>query len=330
MFKNFRIAIVLLVSLFAVSANGSPMAYSVNSDSGDPDNEDSLYLIDLADGSGQRRGTLASGIPDDIRRDTEGLAFSPDGTLWGIDDDSLTLFPINVKSGVVGQSLDIQKLGFPTGGGNDFGMTFGCDNTLYVTSVATRTLYELDMKGNIEAKGGEGILGANISAIAGIGNPIRLYGLGNGQFQDGGTDSPNLYSIDADSGIATLIGPLGNEAGEYNQGGLSFDSEGNLWAITDRRIINGKIEEFASQILNINLSTGAATLVSDTSSIEGTGEVGFESLAINATSTCTIEGPSIPLTEGIPTIGAIARLLFIGLLLFIGFTFLQRRNALKP
>ena len=330
MFENFRIAIVLLVSLFAVSANGAPMAYSVNSDSGDPDNQDSLYLIDLADGSGQRRGTLASGIPGDIRRDTEGLAFAPDGTLWGIDDDSLTLFPINVKSGVIGQSIDVQKLGFPTGGGNDFGMTFSCDNSLFVTSVATRSLYELDMQGNIEIKGSEGALGANISAIAGIGHPIQLYGLGNGQFQDGGTDSPNLYSIDPDSGVATLIGPLGNEAGDYNQGGLAFDSEGELWAITDRRIINNKIEDFASQILNIDLGTGAATLVSDTSAIEGAGEVGFESLAIASPSFCTVGGRSIPVTEGIPTMGAIGRMLFVGLLILMGFAFLQRRNALKP
>ena len=142
MFRSFRIALYLLVLLFAVSANAAPMAYSVNSDSGDAENQDSLYVIDLADGSVQRIGTLTSGSPGDVRRDTEGLAMDTGGTLWGIDDDSLTLF---------------------------------------------------DMQGNIRAIGDIGALGANISAIAGIGNPFRLYGLGNGQYQNGETDSPNQH-----------------------------------------------------------------------------------------------------------------------------------------
>jgi hypothetical protein len=326
MFRSFRITLYMLPLLFAISANGAPVAYSVNSDSGDSNNQDSLYQIDLANGSGQRIGTLMSGIPNDVRRDTEGLAMDTEGKLWGIDDDSLTLFPINVKSGTVGQSIDVQKLGFPAGGGNDFGMTFSCDNTLYVTSVATRTLYELDMQGNIEIKGSLGALGANISAIAGVGSPIRLYGLGNGQFQDGRTDSPNLYSIDPDTGVATLIGPLGSQAGDYSQGGLAFDAEGLLWAITDRRIINNKIEDFASQILTIDTTTGTATLVSDTSELEGPGAVGFESLAITSPARCQAPDPVEAEPEAIPTIGNIGRTLLIGLLLIFGIVVLRRHQ----
>ena len=69
--KRFRFAILVVASLFALTANGQPMAYSVNSDSGNVDVEDSLYLIDLSTGSDQRRGQLSTGIVDDIRRDTE-------------------------------------------------------------------------------------------------------------------------------------------------------------------------------------------------------------------------------------------------------------------
>ncbi len=46
MSKKFYYALLMLVSLFAINANGAPMAYSVNSDSGSS-NQDSLYLIDL-------------------------------------------------------------------------------------------------------------------------------------------------------------------------------------------------------------------------------------------------------------------------------------------
>ena len=130
--KNIRFAFLMIVSLFAVSAKAAPVAYSVNSDS---INGDSLYLIDLATGVDQFRGKLDAGI--EFRTDTEGLAFSPgpDSRLWGIDDPSETLFPINTLNGSIDYREDIQLPPFPPGpdnqliGGNDFGMTFGCDNT---------------------------------------------------------------------------------------------------------------------------------------------------------------------------------------------------------
>jgi len=315
--KYYCYATLLLVSLFAANANSAPMAYSVNSDSGNEETEDSLYLIDLATGSDQRRGTLFTGI--ETRRDTEGLAFAPDGILWGIDDRSLTLFPIATTNGGISFQAEKDLSGIQAGGGNDFGMTFSCDSTLYITSVISNTLYKLDLEGNSTVIGQ---LGANISAIAAIGNPSRLYGLGNGQFENGDTDSPDLYSINTDTGAATLIGALGNTIGAYNQGGLAFDSNGDLWAITDRRTINGEIANLASQVLSIDVNSGLASVVSITS------EVGFESLAIGPPAQC--EGAGTP-GDGnerdprIPTMSPAGRLLAIFVLLFTGFGFLRNR-----
>jgi hypothetical protein len=316
--KFYCCATLLVVSLFATSANSAPMAYSVNSDSGNIETEDSLYLIDLATGSDQRRGTLFTGV--ETRRDTEGLAFAPDGTLWGVDDESLSLFPIATSNGAVSFQAEKNLSGIPAGGGNDFGMTFSCDNTLFITSVASNNLYSLDLEGNSTVIGQ---LGANISAIAAIGNPTRLYGLGNGQFENGNADSPNLYSIDTDTGAATLIGALGNTVGVYNQGGLAFDSSGDLWAITDRRIVNGEIADLASQVLSIDVSSGAASVVSSTS------EIGFESLAIAPPTQCS--GPGTGVNDGerdprIPTMSATGRMLAILALLFTGFGILRKRT----
>ena len=184
-------------------------------------------------------------------------------------------------------------------------------------------MYRLELTGKTETIGSEGALGENISAIAAYGNPTRLYGLGNGQFQSGQTDSPNLYSIDVTTGVATLIGPLGQEAGEYNQGGLAFDTEGGLWAITDRRIINNSIEDLPSQILSIDAATGSATLVSSTS------EVGFESLAISPPSACSgdvvVGDISTSQLETIPTLNPAGRLLAICILMLAGMTVLRKR-----
>jgi len=320
MSRKNRFALLIVVSLFATCANAAPMAYSVNSDSL---TGDSLYLIDLATGVDQFRGKLDAGI--EFRTDTEGLAFSPgpDSRLWGIDDPSETLFPINTDSGTIDYREDIQLTSFPPGpdntliGGNDFGMTYACDSTLFFTSVKSQSLFRLAPGGSITAVGETGSLAVNISAIAAIGNPTKLYGLGNGMLENGDTDSPNLYSIDLLSGVASLIGPLsGTDEFKYNEAGLAFDGDGGLWAITDRSQINNQ----KSQILSINVSTGNATLISETLN-----EVGYESLAIAPPASCGIQ---VNLGDGfmpIPSLNLAGRLSAVLVLMLAGMLFLRRR-----
>ena len=304
----------MVVSLFAVNANGAPMAYSINSDSNTLD-ADYLYQIDLASGIDQQRPlSLFEGYYPSS--DVEGLAFAPDHILWGMDDGFITstptLYPIDTSSGF-GNPLGVVPYNpLPPGGGlNDFGMTFACDNSLYVTSVGERELYRLGLDGSVEVIGNLGV-DVHISAIAAIGNPTRLYGLGNGLDDSGATDSPYLYSISTEDGSATEIGPLGMSAigpvYPYHEGGLAFASDGTLWAITDRSLLDGQ----SSQILSIDVGTGAATHVSYTS------EIGFESLAIAPPTDCN----SYP---RIPTLGPAGLLLSIFTLMFAGIVFLRRR-----
>jgi len=322
----FRYALIMVVSLFAICANGAPVAYSVNSDSGSPD-QDSLYQIDLATGVEELKGKLVTGISDDARRDTEGLAIMSDGTLWGVDDESRTLFPINKGAGFVDISREVPLTSFPPQqqvfGGHDFGMTSSCDDTLYIVSVQTQTLHELKLDGSSEIIGTTGALGANISAISAYGNPVKLYGLGNGTFEDGSVDAPNLYSIDLDTGVAAVIGPLGAAVSNYDQAGLAFDDDGTLWAITDRRIVNDKeAANKPSEILQIDIATGTATLVWTTT------EVGFESLAITSPGVCLSEVPNedvIPPAAAIPTLSPTGRLLAIFILLLAGMAVLRRQ-----
>ena len=176
MSKNIHLAFLMVVSLFAVSANAAPMAYSVNSDSL---TGDSLYLIDLATGVDQLRGKLDAGIG--FRTDTEGLAFSPgpDSQLWGLDDPSASLFPINTDNGSIDYREEIPLPPLPSGpdqeliGGNDFGMTYACDNTIFFTSVKSQSLFHGDPNNSFTTVGSVGALGVNISAIAATGNPHK-------------------------------------------------------------------------------------------------------------------------------------------------------------
>lgn len=314
MIKNIRFAFLVVVTLFAVSAKAAPVAFSVNADSESGDN---LYLIDLATGVDQYRGKLNTGIED--RTDTEGLAFSagPDSVLWGIDDASGTLFPLSLNGSINWEKEILLPFEFQTGGGNDFGMTFTCDNSMFFTSVKTQTLHHRDSGGSFSTVGDTGSLGVNISAIAAIGNPTKLYGLGNGLYLKGDTDSPNLYSIDPVTGTTSMIGALGFPGEfKYNEAGMAFDEDGGLWVITDR----SQLDSQKSQILKVNTQTGAATLISTT-----VNEIGFESLAIGPPANCNTQANLDDGFMPIPTLSLTGRLSTILVLMLAGMFILRRR-----
>lgn len=269
--------LLTLLSAFAAPVSAGPVGYTINSDSGS-DFHDSLYRIDLATGVEiERIGTVMLLPFQQTLLDIEGLAFAADGTLYGIDDESLTLFPLNIENATVDSALQVEIEGL-TAGRNDFGMTFTCDDRLIITSVARQSLYSLTPDGVATRIGDEGSLGADISSLAAYGNPVRLYGLGNGSAGESGS-FPNLYEIDVDNGTAALIGPLGPAVGNYAESGLAFDDAGQLWAITDRRPLF-----LPSQVMRVNTSTGSASDIRDTS------VQGFESLAITGPSGCNMTG----------------------------------------
>ena len=269
-----KIAMSLLLAAVAPLLGAAPVGYSINSDSAS-DNADSLYRVDLGSGIETRVGPVLVG--GESRIDVEGLAFAPDGTLYGVDDSEMTLFPINPDTGLVQVSDEVRLSGLSSPGSNDFGMTFTCDGSLYVTSVTRQTLYRLGLDGKAEAVGPEGSLGAPIAALAAYGEPAELYGLGNGLDSKLNEITPVLYRIDTMTGAATVIGELG-AARVYAEGGLAFDDSGQLWAITDRRDQIGA--PLPSELMKIDRTSGAA------SDVRTLGEAGFESLAITIPRGC--------------------------------------------
>ena len=266
--KLTKTLLCMLLTTVTSSLSAAPVAYSINSDSGS-DNSDSLYRIDLGLGTETRVGTVQSqGSP---KLDVEGMAFAPDGTLYAVDDESLTLFPINPDNGFVETSEEVLIQGLEPRT-NDFGMTFSCDGTLYITSIDKDMLYSLDpATGETTPIGSLG--GVKIVALAAYGDPVRLYGLGMG------SSHPFLYEIDPDVGGAVAIGGGLGAIDPYTEGGLAFDDTGLLWAITDYQLSLTS----PSQILQIDESTGVATPVDNTL------ERGFESMAITVPRGCQVE-----------------------------------------
>ena len=268
--------LTMLAMAGASSALADPIGYAINSRGNFEDDTQvfALWRIDLATGAETYVGWTGAGIN---YTDIEGLALDSDGNLFGADDDTNSLLRISRSTGAptpVGGSAG--NMGLAEGQMMDFGMTFDCEDRLWVSSEVEQTLYEADPKtGLLSVAGSEGALDAPVTGIAARGD--QMFGIGQGSYREssGGPDlrdAPYLFSIDPESGTADKIGPLGDsEVGLYHNAGLAFDEDGQLWAIVDRRDLNG--QDLPSLVLRIDPETGQAEVVSETI-------VGIESLTI--------------------------------------------------
>ncbi|TVS13290.1 MAG: hypothetical protein EA419_02190 [Wenzhouxiangella sp.] len=289
-----------------------PLGYSINSRGLDRDDQrvNALWRIDLSNGNAEYIGWTSF-------LDVEALALSPAGALYGADDDTNTLVRVSTVTGLA------QPLG---GAGNrfntgllpldrklDFGMTFTCEGDLYVVSDVEQSLFLADIEnGQLSTVGADGALGSPITDIAAFGD--QVYGIGVGLTSTGQTAAPNLYRIDLDIPSAELVGPLGPAAAPYNNAGLSFDADGTLWAVTDRRAVGG--QDLPSQILRIDPASGIAQLVAESL-------IGLESLAVAPPSGCRARAQPSP-GHAIPILSRGGLVLLSLLMLMLGALSLRR------
>lgn len=279
------IALLLAAGL----AQAEPIGYVVNSD--DPSEEAfSLVRVDLATGD-------HTVVGDTGYIDVEGLAFGPDGTLYGVDDATKTLLTIDLDTGQatpVGPgdgNLGLSS-GSEPGESRDFGLTFDPDGTLWLSSDVTGEVWNVDpdtgeltpvvtASGDVAASfdGGDGKSHSSsqphLTGLAACGD--KLFGISVNEEQ-------NLYRMSRDPYEIEQVGPLGAELA-FDDGGLGFDGVGTLWGIADRSTFRppGSSETMAleepSIIFTVNPSTGAATR-------QATTIVGVEALAIAPAGSC--------------------------------------------
>ena len=269
--------VLLVVTLTASTLLcAQPYGYSINSrgDFRDDTLVFALWRINLANGEEEYIGWTGRGDFTDI----EGLAFDSEDRLFGIDDDQNTLLRIGTSSGnAIAVGGTVGNTGIPIGTSMDFGMTFTCEGELLVSSAGTSELFLADAEtGKLERIGD---MGVQIVDLATIGDMI--YGIGLGTDGNGNTVAPNLYRVDPADASTRLVGALGDQARPYNQAGLAADTDGQLWAITDRnRVFGGSdTEARPSDILRIDPDNGRAERMAETI-------VGIESLAIAPPSKC--------------------------------------------
>jgi len=316
--------VILVVTLAAsVSAWAEPHGWAINSrgDFFDSSRVGALWSLDLENGQAELEGR--SRIDQYIF--IEGLSFTPSEQLLGVDDDTNTLIRIGTSSGnAVAVNQQVRNLGLPSGN-HDFGMTFTCEGRLLVSTDSQTLglgLYEADPETGEVARIGD--LGAPIVDMTSLGD--RVYGIGRGMATDANPASPNLYLIDTETGAADLVGPLGAEVDLYNKAGLATDSDGTLWAVTDRRSPSNPDVSVASQVLRIDPLNGQAQRVAEVTSREGDGAlVGIESLAIAPPGDCDRGAPGQ--ASSIPVLSTPALWVLSLLVLFLAAAPLRRLGA---
>jgi hypothetical protein len=239
-----RVLVATVAAFFAGEALALPFGYSVRSDL-----DDNMYRIDLATGAATLLGPTGFA-------DVEGLAIGPTGTLYGIDDATDQLLTCSTTTGAC---TVVGPLGVTI---TDMGLSFGPDGVLYmaVDAPTPEQLFRINV-----ATGAATAIGPQGQDVTGLAGRAGIASCPSGVFGIGGDNTNNLVCMNLTTGAATTIGPTGRN---FSDGGIDFDpATGVLWGVLDTAP--------PSEIITINPTTGAATLVG-TVSVGG----GFESLAI--------------------------------------------------
>ncbi len=280
-------ALLLLAVLLCLPAltEAQPFGYSVDSDG--QTTADDLYRVDLATGAVTLIGAVRPTVGPKYQ-DVEGLAMNAEGQLFGTDDALDALIRIDPQTGLATLVGALGTAGQGPGGNLDYGLAFTCDGRLWLSSDTADTLWQVDPGSGLASAPRD--LPAGLTGLAARGN--TLYGVA----LDG-----NLYRYSVELGIATLVGPLGIPA--FDDGGLDFDADGNLWAIAEYTPSDPNLP---SRIYRVDIGSGAATFVADT-------RAGFEGLAITAPSCVGVED-----AQSVPGPAAPMLLLMVGLLAGFG------------
>jgi hypothetical protein len=274
--------------------------FVVTSDGAEAATADTLYRVDLSSGVATLVGPL--GPVGGAFEDVEGLAIDRNGAMYGVDDDTKTLLSLNLSNGRATAVAGMQgntRIAAGVNNPQDLSIAFGCNNELYGAAARAKSLYQVNVAtGAFEQIGSVGGLNAVITDMSF--SQGQLYGLGE----------DTLFRIDTRLGTATPVGLYGNGVKFLDGGGLAADANGQLWAVAERRDVQGRVQ--ASQIYRISAESGMAILVGQTAA------QGVESLAIGP--------PSCSEGVGVVRLAAPTVNVFGAALLLLGLIILGRRS----
>ena len=278
---------------------------------------DQIYRVDLA----TRQATL---VGDNGRYGSQpivfkGLAYAPNGALYGASDNIKGLFRLDAP-GTVTSYVGPFGLGGQGDQANfdalDLGFAIGCDGQQWLTSTFTRKLWKVDA--NSGATTNVGSLDAKITGIAAKGR--ELYGFGS-RGDDG------FYKIDTATGHATLIRSYPSLNGRASSIWPAFDASGQLWVVITYMPppLPGVPGVRWSELGKVDVATGELSVLGTITGPEALEFIGLLGFAIAPQAACPAGGiTATPVPAGTPSGYA----LLAGLLTLVA-GFGLRRRAVK-
>lgn len=297
-----RLAVALLFTL-PTWAHAQSVGYTVAFDE--------LYRVDLNTAVAEPVGLAGTYAAQRIG-DVEGLAFAPDGALYGAADGQRLLVRLDKTTGkatVLG-AMPVPAAAEGADGSPDFGLSFTCNGKLWLASDKSMNLWEVTPgNGQLRLVGN---MGVRISGLAARGN--ALYGI-SAEGDEG------IYFIDTSNAKADLIAKLNPKQRYISDAGLDFDASGQLYATFDYLPPPNDTDPLVqySDLAKININTGAVTIVGP---IKGAPRfVGLEGLAI-APPQCLAPGGTVSLP--VPALSSQANLALGALVLLLALFFGRR------
>lgn len=301
------IAVVLCV--VASPAGAAPVAYA--------EAFDTLYRVDLAAGTASEVGSNGR-IGVNSVNDVTGLSLSEDGSLYAVSDTLKLLLRLDKSSGVataVG-NLGLAGQGVGQYDSLDFGMAFGCDGNLWLSSATTGKLWSVDPAT------------AETSPIGNTGHTITGLAVRDGVLYGAGTRHDNfLYRIDTQTGEAQAIGSYGASVPAWiNSISMSFDADGTLWAVLNYIPPEPGTSDYPdwSDLATIDPQSGEITIIGPITGNAGLRGIGLRGFALGP-SLCT--APSGPAPIGAPVDSRWALLLLGALLAGVAVGASRRQRA---
>lgn len=270
-----------------------------------------LYRLDLSNGAATMVGTgygFAGGVQI---ADMDGLAFAPDGTLYGVADSPRpALYRISTASGRATLVEQFREGGALIDNGDNLNTAIGftCSGKLLMASRARNRLWEVDTA-TAEVRS-IGALSAQVGGIAALGDANYALGIGS--------QAGLLRISETDAGASRLPGALGDRAIPAG-GALAARADGSLFTVVDPQPASRQY------LLEFTPDGGATRELA----INGTGFGGTNAAAIRGLAI----GPPVcqPLVLGpgpvsVPALDPLALALLAALMALAGFA-LRRRAA---
>ena len=243
---------------------------------------DGVYRVDLATRqatelgfTGQYAGQLVA---------VEGMAYSPDGTLYSVADNLKSLFRIDPRNGAASFVGPLGLSGEGQFSNLDTAFAITADGRAWLASAVVGKLWQVDLGTGTASPVGD--LGFKVSGLAARGNEL---------FAAGCRGDEGLYRVDQDTGAARLIGGFKKEVPYAPTISIGFDAQNKLWAVINYNPpqTNGSLSTW-SDLAEVDVEAGTIKLDGSLTGPDSLRTIAIRGLSIAAPTAVTATVDPVP------------------------------------